>query len=151
MPASDSVVSGRYACAKLDDGTSLYEITGWTMSESEDDVNYVSCETDGLRRRVDGNTDASGTLSGVYNSDTGKSIHSTLSKGDAAVLHLFIRKPTALVAGVYHEVPVKILSVEETADVEGPSVHRWTANWVLSTTTANPTILRDQVAAALGT
>ena len=119
------------------------------MSESEDDINYVSCETDGLRRRVDGNTDASGTLSGVYNGDN--SIHSTLSKGDFAVLHLFIKKPTAFVDGIYHEVPVKILSVEETADVEGPSVHRWTANWVLSTTTANPTILRDQVAPALGT
>ena len=147
MPADTVVASGKYACAKLKDGSTLYEITGWTMTTSEDDINYVSCETDGARRRVDGNTDASGTLSGVFN--TANPITATISEGDEAVLNLYVRKPTIGVSGLYHQVPVKILSIEETADIEGPSVHRWTANWVLHTTDADPAILRNQTAVAL--
>lgn len=147
MPASDTVSSGRYSCAKLADGTHIYGTTGWTASFSEDDVNFVSCDTDGKRKRVDGNKDASGTISGVYRNDEPYS--DVLEEGDLAVLHLFIRKPMVGVTGIYHEVPVKILSTDETADIEGPSVHRWTANWVLHTTDANPNYLKNQTAAAL--
>lgn len=147
MPAIDNVASGRWACAKTKAGATLYEITGWTMSVTTDDINYVSCETDGLRRRVDGNVDATGTLSGVFRID--QPISDLIPENTLVVLHLFVRKPTAGLTGLYHEVPAKILSIEETADIEGPAVHRWTANWVLHTTDADPVILRNQVAAAL--
>ena len=147
MPANTDVASGRYACAKLSDDSTLYEITGWTMQDSEDDVNYVSCETDGARKRVDGNTDTQGTLSGVFNTEN--PITDQIDKGDLVVLHLFARKPTASYTGLYHKVPAKILSVDETADVEGAAPHRWTANWVLHTTTADPALLKNQTVPAL--
>lgn len=151
MPANDNVASGRWACARIKpesgDDIILYEITGWTMSVTADDINYVSCETDGLRRRVDGNVDATGTLSGVFRID--QPITNVITENTIAVLKLFVRKPTVGVAGLYHEVPVKILSIEETADIEGPAVHRWTANWVLHTTEDDPALLRNQAATAL--
>jgi len=147
MPASDNVISGRYALARLDDGTDLTDFVAWSMQGGQDDVNYVSASTDGTRRRVDGNVDYSGTLTVVY--DETDPIHDILPEGALIVLHLFLRAPMVGVAGVYHEVPAKILSYDENQNRESPEAHRVTINWVMHTTTANPQLLRNQTAPAL--
>lgn len=150
MAADDPVVSGRYACARKYDGsaeTELYEITGWTMSETSEDVTYASCETDGQRKRVDGAYDITGTLTGVVN--TLHPLRSDVSVGDNLVLHLFIRKPSVGVTGIYHKIPVKVLGIDGGANVEEAGPQRWTLNWGYNVTDTDPVALFDQTAAAL--
>ena len=153
MPASDSVAVGRYACAsKYDaDGTptdvKLHEITGWTMDEANTDATYISCETGGIKKRVDGDYDVTGTLSGVVNIDN--PIRDAVKVGDEFVLHLFTRRPAVGVTGQFHKVPVRVISISTGANLEESGPQRWTLNWGLSVTDDVPLPLFDQEAAAL--
>lgn len=153
MPASDNVAVGRYACAsKYDSGgtptdVTLHEITAWTMTEANTDAGYISCETGGIRKRVDGDYDITGTLTGVVN--IANPIRDVVKVGDEFVLHLFTRKPAVGLTGQFHKIPVRVISIDSGANLEEAGPQRWTMNWGMSVTSAVPLPLFDQEAAAL--
>ena len=152
MPA----LSGKYACAKLDNGAELDEVTGWEFTHSMTDESYASCRSRGKRRRVDGTEDATGSVKGVYNDDA--SIHDVVKIGDTGVIHLFRRvpqegdaaatPPVPPVDGIYIEVPFIVLNVQLSADIDRGGPQPWTVQFGLNTTENNPEVLYDQRIAA---
>lgn len=146
MAQQDEPVSGKWACARLADGTTIYEITAWNYSRQANSPTYSSCETDGEINRVEGAGDITGSLELVFRGD--ESFKSILPVGSLVVLHLFSRKPVAGYDGLYDEIPVIIEGHSGGATVSG-GPQTWSVSWAAKYTTANPAALYDQVAAAL--
>lgn len=156
MPQSDNVVAGRYACASKWDyeaqtpaEVKLYEITGWSFTEANSDAGYVSCETGGIRKRVDGDYDITGSLTGVVRVD--HPIRDAVKVGDEFLLRCFVRRPAVGVTGLYHQIPVRVLSIDDAANLEEAGPQRWTLNWGLSVNATYANALFDQESAALTT
>lgn len=154
MAAADDVVSGKYACAKkgdlegvVADSESILEITAWQYSEASEDVTYASCETDGQRKRVDGNYDITGTLTVAYNAS--EPFRTQVPVDSNLVLYLFKRKPMIGVAGIYDRIPAKILGISGGANINQAGVQEWTVSWGYNVTADDPIAEFDQAAPAL--
>lgn len=145
MGIESEPVSGKYACAQLENGASIGgdEITGWNYSQSHEDRTYASCNTEGERRRVDGHEDLTGQITLVRRVD--QPFRSQITLGANLVLWLFHRKMTATVDGIYDEIPVKILGISGGASISEGGEQEWTISFGMHTTTANPDPLFDQV------
>lgn len=150
MAVSDPVISGKYGCAekKGDDGNiKLYEVTAWNYNEQSTDVTYASCETNGQRKRVDGDYDITGTIDLVWNSE--HDFRDEIAVDDHIVLILFKRKPTEGLSSIYDEIPAKILGISGGVTIEGGGPQRWQVSWGLDTDDANPAPLFSQSGPAL--
>lgn len=154
MAADDSVVSGKYGCAKIGDGgdtegnaVDIFEVTAWNYSEQAQDQTYASCQTDGQTSRIDGSTDMTGSISIVANVDN--NFRDQVAVNDTAILYLYKRKPMVGVTGVYDRIPAKILGISGGADIEAGGAQRWEITWGQNVTQADPAALFDQTAAAL--
>jgi len=150
MPIGDAVTSGRYGCCEIEaeNGTDkIYEVTAWNYSEQSADQSYASCETDGQRKRVDGDYDITGQVDVVYNSEN--SFREVIAVNQHVVLYLFKRKPSIGLTGIADIIPAKVLGISGGVTIEGGGPQRWQITWGLDTDEDDPAPLFDQTVAAL--
>lgn len=138
-------ISGKYGCVTKGSTTGVVaETTMWALTEEVEDKSYSSCATGGKKVSISGATTISGSIDGVY--DPAAPIRTTLTPGDQVVLYLIVqtKSTTPSRTGIYHFIPARIMSLEQTCDIDGGDPVGWKAAFSLSPTETDPEALFDQ-------
>lgn len=105
-----AIVSGKDGAVN-----SFTDITGWTLSRKSDNKSYVSSSTDGNTKRVAGNKDWSGTISGKFDGST------PVEEGESVALTLTVA------SGVAYTGTALIDSVDTETNIETGDIVGWSA------------------------